>query len=144
MTQQDAMRLMELEQRVAELDARVANLVDKLIDLTQVVRSLSEELRRRSSLDASAAEPAPDTSPAMAHVIQLVFQGDSEAAQRELHALPEEELAEQPAIVALVAAALFVQRGDYEHGLQALQRARELTDDPRIMHVIQLVAAQVH
>jgi hypothetical protein len=143
MTPQDTTRLMELEQRVAELDARVANLVDKLIQLTQVVRGLGEELHRRGGQSSAPVEVAAATSPGMAHVIQLVFQGESEAAQQELYALPEAELAAQPAIVALVAAALFVQRGDYEHGMQALQRARELTDDPRVMHVIQLVTAQM-
>jgi hypothetical protein len=143
MTPQDAMRLMELEQRVVELDARVANLVDKLMRLTQVVRGLGEELHRRTGQPEAPTEPTPPASPGMAHVIQLVFQGASEEAQRELYSLPEEELTAQPAVVALVAAALFVQRGDYEHGLQALQRARELTNDPRIMHVIQLVGAQM-
>jgi hypothetical protein len=134
---------LELEQRVAELDARVANLVDKLMRLTQVVRGLSEELHQRSGQVEGGIEIETPSSAGMAHVIQLVFQGAGEDAQRELYALPEEELASQPAVVALVAAALFVQRGDYENGLQALQRARELTDDPRIMHVIQLVAAQM-
>ena len=143
MTPQDATRLLELEQRVAELDARVANLVDKLMRLTQLVRGLSEELHRRSGPAVATVEVPPATSPGMAHVIQLVFQGASDDAQRELYALPEAELSAQPAVVALVAAALFVQRGEFEHGLQALQRARELTDDPRIVHVIQLIAAQM-
>ena len=79
----------------------------------------------------------------MLEVIGLIHQGQGDEAQRRLQALPSEELAEQPAVVAIAAAALCTQRDDYASALRALERARELTDDPRLLKVIQLVEAQV-
>ena len=81
-------------------------------------------------------------TPSIANVIELVRRGESEQAQRELQALPAEEIAGHPAAVALVAAALCIQRGDVPSGLEALERARELTDDPRLLKVLALVAGQ--
>jgi uncharacterized coiled-coil protein SlyX len=138
----EATRILELEHRVAELAERVENIVDKLARLTQVVRALSEELRSRDGAATAAAPALAELSGPMKSVLQLVYQGELDEAQRRLYELPEAELAAQPAVVALVAAALFVQRGDLNHALQALSSARELTDDERLLHVIQLVEDQ--
>lgn len=135
-------RLLALEQSVTDLSERVDNLVDKLARLAQLVGGMGRELQGLQSQLAPAVS-SNLLSPAMQQIVQLVYQGQSEEAQRQLYALPEEDLAAQPAMVAVVAAALFVERGDLELAIQALQRARELTDDPRVMQVIELLQRQM-
>jgi hypothetical protein len=133
-------RLANLEERVEELGARMQNLVDKMTQLTHTVRNLESAAPAQTE-----AQPGLGSgmSPAMAQVLQLIYQGQGELAQQELYALPEEELSAQPAVVMLAAAALFTQRGEYARALTALGRARELTNDTRLLRVIQLLETQL-
>lgn len=147
-------RMLELEQRVEELSLRVGNLVELVARLSHDADSSAQPLTVSEDAAAAAAtaEPAagsaeaaqatPAISRGMLRVIQRIQHGDGETAQQELQALPQQELASQPAVVALVAAALFVQRGDLKAGLKALRRARGLTDDPRLLKLISLLEEQ--
>ena len=134
-----AARLSGLEERVEDLAARIDNLVDKLARLTHTVRGI-EDTPGAAPADANLEAAI---SPAMARVLQLIYQGQGEQAQQELYALPEDELSAQPAVVMLAAAALFTQRGEFARALTALGRARELTNDSRLLRVIQLLETQM-
>ncbi|GEM_PF-2557598 len=147
-------RLLELEQRVDELSDRLGNLVQLVAQQgpdgpprpaepqPPVLLADPPTGEPDQPAESGAAAAAPAASRGMLRVIQHISQGDGETAQRELQALPQEELASQPAVVALVAAALFVQRGDLEAGLKALKQARGLTDDPRLLKLISLLESQ--
>jgi len=136
----------ELEQRLSAVEEQLAA-IQALVEQThermaQIESRFEEGLLRERGRSGEAQAGAPAVSPRMAEVVQLVHEGQGEEAQRRLRAIPEEELSAQPAVVALVASALFVQRGDFEAALKALERARTLTDDPRLLRIIQLVGAQ--
>lgn len=137
-------RLDVLEHRISELEARLAELAERLA--SALAPPGAAAAARVTDAPPAAAEPAPQLgakiTPELARVIRLVQQGEGDSAQRELRRIPEEELARQPEVVALVAAALCVQRGDYATGLKALERARTLTDDPRLLRVMQLIEEQ--
>ena len=66
-----------------------------------------------------------------------------EEAKRILAAMPAEERNSQPAVLALAAAALCITRDDYVNALSALGKARQLTEDPRVLRIIELTTAQV-
>lgn len=147
-------RLLELEQRVEELTARLGNLVELVAqhgpdspaqaDEPIAPVLLADPVAPATSQPAEpkAGPPTPAISRGMLKIIQHISQGDGETAQQELQALPQAELTGQPAVVALVAAALFVQRGDLKAGLKALRQARGLTDDPRLLKLISLLEEQ--
>ena len=149
-------RLTELEQRVDNLAHRIDNLVTQVARLSRLQKPADNQEEPASSepedkngsahetISKAATDVAmrPEITPGMVSVIQLISQGRGEEAQRQLHSLPETELAGQPAVVALVAAALFIQRGDYAAGLKAVNKARRLTDDPRLQRLIQLIEKQ--
>ena len=136
----------EFEQRLSAVEQQLAALQDVVEQTCERVARIESRLEegplgewgRGAEVEASA----PLVSPRLAEVVRLVHAGEAEEAQRRLRAIPEEELSAQPAVVALVASALFVQRGDFEAALRALERARSLTDDPRLLRIIQLVGAQ--
>ena len=132
-------RLLELEQRVEELTERVDNLVELVAQHGHDGPAAADA---PVTAEPQAGPAAPAVSRGMLRIIQYISQGDGETAQQELQALPQEELASQPAVVALVAAALFVQRGDLKAGLMALRQARGLTDDPRLLKLISLLEKQ--
>lgn len=150
-------RLTELERRIDNLAHRVDNLVTQVARLSRLQKPTGnqEEAAKAeappvkdqavsATISKAATDVAmrPEITPGMVSVIQLIGQGRGEEAQRKLHSLPETELAGQPAVVALVAAALFIQRGDYAAGLKAVNKARKLTDDPRLQRLIQLIEKQ--
>jgi hypothetical protein len=155
-----ALRMSDLEQRIEEITQRVDNLVNQVARLSRLSQSADdnnldldsaadedsvlagEADDQAAELTAAHAPLTTEISPGMVRVIQLIGQGEGEAAQTKLHSLPEGELASQPAVVALVAAALFVQRGDYDSGLKAVSRARQLTNDERLIKLTQLIEQQ--
>lgn len=97
---------------------------------------------------ASAAEAGdirlgPAISPSMRNVIRLVHNGDADTAQRELRSIPEDELSANPATVAIVAAAMCAQRGEMAQALKALDHARGLTRDERLLTVMEHIRAQL-
>jgi hypothetical protein len=137
-------RLQQLEELVAALSTRMDQFTaqaDK--DSSQQAKSAQSPTSSELSLDSKQHAAQPAISPGMLEVISLIHGGEGDEAQRRLQALPGAELEEQPAVVAIAAAALFAQRDDYSSALHTLQRARELTDDPRLLKVIQLVEVQV-
>ena len=142
-----SVRLMQLEQRVEELERRIGNLVDQVALLNRALKArLDDEHSLRLESNTEVAGPSAigeAISPGMFQVIELIQRGESDAAQQALYSLPENELAMQPAAVALVAAALFVQRGDVEAGLRALKQARQLTSDPRLLALVGRLEQQV-
>lgn len=131
-------RLAALEQRLAEVEARLEQLAGG---------AQAEAAQPAAAADGAGASaavaPALKITPELVRVIRLVQEGRGDEAERELRRLPEAELASQPGVVALVAAALCVQRGDYANGLKALGRARSLTGDARLLRVMELVEAQM-
>ena len=155
-----ALRVSDLEQRIVDITQRVDNLVNQVARLSRLsqsaddsnfdqdsaadkVSALASEADDQTATLTSAHTPlTTEISPGMVRIIQLIGQGEGEAAQTKLHSLPEDELASQPAVVALVAAALFVQRGDYDSGLKAVSRARQLTNDERLIKLTQLIEQQ--
>lgn len=129
------LRLAELEQRVEDLTARLDNAISSLVKLTQVVRGI------HGGPSALPREPSADAiSPRMLEVIQLILQGESESAQALLQEIPTEERNSQPAVVALAAAAMCIQREDYGTAAKALERARSFTSDPRLAKVLDKIA----
>jgi hypothetical protein len=132
-------RLSAVEEQLAALQALVEQTYERM---AQIESRIEEGLAHEPARGSAEGGRGPAVSPRMAEVVQLVHEGQGEEAQRRLRAIPEEELSAQPAVVALVASALFVQRGDFEAALKALERARTLTDDPRLLRIIQMVGAQ--
>jgi hypothetical protein len=142
------LRLHEVEERVEQMALRIEQAIARLTVLAQGMTDNAKAAAEADAAEDEAQHAAPASNPfivtpELARVIRLVQQGAGEEAQRELRRIPEEQLQEQPAVVALVAAALFVQRGDYATGLQALKRARTLTDDARLLRVMQLLEQQL-
>jgi hypothetical protein len=129
-------RLLAIEQRLVEFGARLDNAVSSLVKLTQMFRE--EHLGAVVEARPKAAD-AP-ISPAMLDVIRLIVRGEVDEAQKELQSISSEERNAQPAVVALAAAALFIQRGDFASGLKALKQAKSFTSDPRLTQVIERVA----
>ena len=142
----NAVRLMQLEERLEELNSRVGNLVGQVATLSRRVA----ELEGREAGQAAPVMPfgldaavVGELSPGMQHVVELIQSGQGEAAQVALYDLPENELSQQPVAVALVAAALFIQRGDVAAGLKALRQANQLVEDPRLAAVVERLESQV-
>lgn len=134
-----------LEQRLAALELRLAEVEARLEQTEHMgLANATPATPNGAGTDGPAAAPPPlKISPELVRVIRLVQEGRGDEAERELRHLPEAELAAQPGVVALVAAALCVQRGDYANGLKALRRARSLTGDARLLRVMELVEAQM-
>jgi hypothetical protein len=150
----------ELHGQIEALNLRVFSLEQSLDEMWQrfnnFVGSVGNQISASppaASLNGSAheapvaeAEPRPKPrviTPGLAAVIRLIAVGQAEEAHKAMRELPQEELAEQPAVVTLAVAALCVQKGDYAAGLKALERARSMTDDSRLLRVIQAVEAQL-
>jgi hypothetical protein len=147
----------ELLSRLDALAGRVASLESLVAELTRPSNGQSvhavTHFESTPSLNGAAGETdhskqAADSaprkiSPGLVDVIKLIAVGQGDEAHRKMRELPAEELREQPAVVALVAAALCVQRGDYSSGLTALTKARSLTDDARLLRVMQAIESQI-
>lgn len=131
--------LRDLQQRVDSLSARLDGLAPQKSTTPQPAGS---EAPAADSAETPSVHTPALITPGLAEAVRLVHTGQGEQAQRMLQSLPAEELAAQPAVVALVAAALCVQRGDPTAGLKALRRAKELTQDPRLLKAIRLVEQQ--
>jgi uncharacterized coiled-coil protein SlyX len=143
------MRTAELEESLDRLAARIEQAVARLAALAQAVSGVETHTQHGSAAGAPVMPPSappsdtPRISSEMAQVIRLVQAGRGEEAQRLLRSLPEDQLAGQPGVVALVAAALCAQRGDYATGLKALESARAVTGDPRLLRLMQLMQEQL-
>jgi hypothetical protein len=135
-------RVLSLEEQVAELTQRLDNTVSSLVKLTQYVRGLQAPQAASPAPAREAAPEAASATPRMLEVVKLVQQGKGEEAQALLQSMPQQELTAQPAIVALAAATLCLQRGDIAACLKALKRARGFTSDPRLLKVLERVEAK--
>ena len=91
----------------------------------------------------AAAHPRVPITPALANVLKLIHAGQAEEAKRALAAIPAAERNANPAVLAIAAAALCIARDDYANALNALHKARQLTDDPRLLRIVELTTAQV-
>jgi hypothetical protein len=149
-----------VEEQIKELASRCAHLEQRVDALTSLAANLMAEIASvapdryappaEPGLEQPVHAPVPTAavhakrgvSAGIARVIQLIHRGETAAAQKLLRSVPQKELAEQPASVALVAAALCIERGDFQAALKALGRARQLTDEARLLKVIELVEAQ--
>ena len=130
-------RLRTLESQLYRHDSQLSGLASQFEELLKVVT------RGGAGQQAAEQEQQPaSVTPGIARVLKLVHGGKTTEAQQELRSLPTEELAGQPAVVALVAAVLCIERGDFEAGLTALNRARQYSDDPKLQRVIDLVRKQ--
>ena len=145
-TEQLLARIEALTERMAVLESSLAELARRLDAQAPATPSTNGAgySNGAAHLDETApAVPALKISAGLASVIKLIAVGQGDEAHRAMRELPPEELREQPAVVALVAAALCVQRGDYSSGLTALTKARTLTDDPRLLRVMQAIEKQM-
>lgn len=133
------LRLSGLEQRLEEVAARLDNAVSSLVKLTQVVRGLGAKPQAGAGQEPDPAGPA-ELSSGMLEVVGLILSGEADEAQRRLQEMPAEERNTQPAIVALAAAAMCMQRGDYTTAAKALERARSFSSDPRLLRVLERVS----
>ena len=136
-----------LEGRLISLSARVDELAGRagFADLTESggEADTSADAVIARALETGSTMVGP-ISAGMVDIIRQVASGHVEEAQRMLRAMPEEELSSQPAVVTLVAAALFIQRGDLQAGIRSLEHARTLTEDKRLTQIIDKVERQVH
>ena len=119
----------------AQLQARLDELEQRVADLETLLAGLLESIPARRPSEAHPGN--------MRNVINLIYSGETDAAQRELRRIPEDELAENPATVAIVAAALCAQRGEMAQALKALDRANALTSDERLLKVMEHIRAQL-
>ncbi|MCB1188367.1 hypothetical protein KDL29_14475 [bacterium] len=150
-------RVQHLEMQVEELSQRIGNLVSQLGKLTKVVREvMSGDVSQQNGSVAARPEPvsptedsgAPDESSQeipheLLQAIRLLTEQRSEEAQKLVTSLPRETLAQFPGIVAMVAAAVRIRKGEYEVALAALSKARELIEDQRLVKVIRFLEKQI-
>lgn len=144
-------QLRDLSAHVERLEAQINAHQSELSGLQRELERMREE---RSAAQAAPIPHAPDApppaprpgvpiTPAMANVLKLIHTGQAEEAKRALGAIPAEERNANPAVLAIAAAALCIARDDFASALSALGKARQLTDDPRLLHIVELTAAQV-
>ncbi|MCC7476835.1 hypothetical protein IT575_00120 [bacterium] len=140
-------KLSELQLKLETALARIAHLEGDLIELRDKQSAAGSAGAPRPAQRGPAAEQpvlgAGATSSTIQDVLRKVYSGDAEGAQKLLLSLSKDEMARNTSVVALVAATLCIQRGDMNAGLTALQRARQFTDDPRLLRVIDLVEGQL-
>jgi hypothetical protein len=146
-------RLAYLEDRITDLTIRLESLYARLAALEESQALLlsaaphteatadakGKGARKGAKSDDAGAEPQLTIN----DVLTLVLKGEAQAAQQLLLSLPKEEMERQPGIVALAAATLCIQRGDLRGGLTALHRARQFTEDPRLLKVIERLEGQI-
>jgi hypothetical protein len=131
-------RIEKLELQVAELTRQLDALSGRVANggKTQVA---AEPVKRPALLPDSIGEKL---TPAMERVIARMNRGEAKEAFNDLRSIPAEELASQPVSVALVAAALCMQRGETDAGLKAIRKVRTLTDDPRVLSILKRLESQ--
>jgi hypothetical protein len=158
--------LRELQQRLAALEKGMSTLLlrfgeqeQELLNLSQIVMALQDgaaaESMPASGATPAAAAPTPvppapavpaeriALTPEMGNVLKLIHAGQADEAKKALAAIPAEERNKQPAVLAIAAAALCIARDDYKNAFTALGKARQLTDDPRLLRIIELVGQKV-
>lgn len=150
-------RLEALEKSMSTLLLRFGEQEQELINLAQIVMAIQErELEAAASAPPSPAAAASGTetaaaapparipiSPAMGNVLKLIHAGQAEEAKTALAAIPAAERNAQPAVLGITAAALCISRGDFANALTALGKARQLTDDPRMLRIVELIAQKI-
>jgi hypothetical protein len=139
-------QLATLQQTVSTLMLRFGEQEQELSTLHDIVMDLTE--RRQpgpapAKAAASAGLPGSDTpvviTPALREVLRLIHSGDVAAAKQSLAGIPAEERNAYPAVLAIVAAAMCVASDDYTRAASALDKARQLTGDPRLLRIAELV-----
>ena len=165
-------RINDLEIQVVELSASVDNLSSQLGKLTKVVRVLASDksAQTREVLKSAADSPASpgptgsdtgantassavaSTSPPPADVripgellvaLKLVGENRSEEAHKKIMALPRELLVANPGIVAIIAGAVRISKGEYEIARGALAKARTLINEPKLQRMIELLESRM-
>ena len=155
-------RVQELEQQIEDLSERVGNVASQLGKLTKVVRQMmtngaaqpveaAENSPGSPSINtppqhAATAPPADSAmeSPAeMLQIIRLLTENRSEEAQKLLTSLPREVMAANPGIVALVAGAVRIRKGEFEIAAAALQKARSILGESRLLRVVKFLENQL-
>jgi hypothetical protein len=144
-----------LQQRVQSLERDMSTLLLRFGEQEQELLNLSQIVMAMQSGDAAPAPAAaPPTaelaprervalSPAMGSVLKLIVSGQAEAAKKALGGISADERNAQPAVLAVTAGALCIGRADYANARTALDKARQLTDDPRLLRIVEMVAARV-
>jgi hypothetical protein len=140
------LRMLGLEARVSELELRLRALgacVDELASALALGRNGGAHPAGNPEASfASVAIEGIDRASlpgGLQRVIELVQDGQTAAAQRELYNLPEAELQSHQNVVALIATALFIQRGDFQTAKKVLASAVQATGDPRLSRLLVVV-----
>ncbi|MCB1216551.1 hypothetical protein KDL44_04125 [bacterium] len=154
-------RVQDLELQVEDLSERISNIASQLGKLTKVVRQLmSGEYPAQNGSGQPAPEPAvvpPGPSPdpeiptprendiprEMLQAIRMITENRSEDAQKIVTSQPREMLADHPGIVALVAASLRIHKGEFGVARAALDKARKLITDQRLIKVVRFLEKQI-
>ena len=151
-------RIDGLEAQVESLTQRLNIVTSQLAKLAKVVRQLMDETgdsqppaglepqAGSSFTDAAATEEAQaavEIPSELLQAIRLLTEGRSEEAQAIVKALPRETLADFPGIVAMVAAAVRIRKGEYDVARAALEKSRSLIEDPRLVKVIRFLEKQL-
>ncbi|MCB1219813.1 MAG: hypothetical protein H7A35_09540 [Planctomycetales bacterium] len=150
-------RVQHLEMQVEELSQRIGNIVSQLGKLTKVVRevmSVDVAQQNGSTAPNQAATAADEDSVAssdgaqeipheLLQAIRLLTEHRSDDAQKLVTSLPRETLADFPGIVAMVAAAVRIRKGEFEVARAALGKARDLIEDQRLVKVIRFLEKQI-
>jgi len=146
-------QLRDLAAHVESLEAQINAHQSELAALRRELETQREQYAAsQSASPAIAVQAAPAAAPmatrvpitpAMANVLKLIHSGQAEEAKRALSAIPAGERNANPAVLALAAAALCIARDDFANALSALGKARQLTDDPRLLRIVELTEAQV-
>ena len=131
-------RIEALELQVAELTRQLDALSGRVANGSGHPGKAAPAKRPALLLESIGEKP----SPAMERVIARMNRGEAKEAFADLRSIPPEELATQPVSVALVAAALCMQRGEHEAGLRAIRKVRALTDDPRVLKILKRLESQ--
>ncbi|MEZ5338634.1 MAG: hypothetical protein R3F46_10240 [bacterium] len=154
-------RVQDLELQVEDLSERISNIASQLGKLTKVVRQLmSGDGAVQNGSGPAVAEPAAavpvqqsaSESPAprendipreMLQAIRMITENRSEDAQKIVTSQPREMLADHPGIVALVAASLRIHKGEFGVARAALDKARKLITDQRLIKVVRFLEKQI-
>jgi hypothetical protein len=141
-------QLRDLAAHVERLEAQINEHQSELTGLRRELETLrtappAAPPAAAAAPEAAAQRPRVPITPAMANVLKLVHAGQAEEAKRALAAIPAEERNANPAVLAIAAAALCIARDDFTNALTALNKARQLTDDPRLLRIVELTASQV-
>ena len=144
-------RIGDLEAQVESLTQRLNLVTSQLTKLAKVVRGLMAETVEESATSEPQAGNAGSNPPEqtaetgqtpveipaeLLQAIRLLTEDRSEEAQVIVRSLPREMLAEFPGIVAMVAAAVRIRKGQFDVARAALDKSRELIEDPRLEKVI--------